>query len=80
MVLGVRERLELAYPCDRGVYHFGRGSDQDLCDFLHFWSKHPGGAHFLFGDGSVRFVTYGADPIMPALATRNAGEAVGVPD
>jgi prepilin-type processing-associated H-X9-DG protein len=41
---------------------------------------HPGGAHFLFGDGSVRFVSYGAAPIMPALATRNGGEAVNIPE
>jgi prepilin-type processing-associated H-X9-DG protein len=80
MVLGVRERLNSDEPCFGGAYHFGPGSDRDVCDFLHFWSKHPGGAHFLFGDGSVRFVTYGADPIMPALATRSGGEAVNLPD
>lgn len=80
MVLGVRERLDNDYPCDRDVYDFGPGSDRDVCAFLHFWSKHPGGAHFLFGDGSVRFVTYGADPIMPALATRSGGEVISIPD
>ncbi len=52
----------------------------NACDFLHFWSKHPGGAHFLFGDGSARFVAYSADSIMPALATRSEGEAVAIPD
>ncbi len=81
MVLGVREIMDSSdEPCFGGTYPFGPGSDQNICDFLHFWSKHPGGAHFLFGDGSVRFVTYGADPLMPALATRNGGEAVAIPD
>lgn len=80
MVLGVREVMDCDEPCARGAYHFDSGSDNDVCDFLHFWSKHPGGAHFLFGDGSVRFVTYDADSIMPALATRSGGETVSIPD
>ena len=46
----------------------------------HFWSVHPGGAHFAFADGSVRFLKYSADPILPALATRAGGESVAVPD
>ena len=49
-------------------------------DAFHFWSFHSGGAHFLFCDGSVRFLAYSADPILPALATRNGGEAVTLPD
>ena len=79
MVLGVREIMDCDEPCPRGAYYFGPGSDQDVCDFLHFWSKHPGGANFLFGDGSVHFLTYGSDPIMPALATRSGGEIVSIP-
>ena len=44
----------------------------------HFWSPHGGGANFAFADGSVRFLAYSADAILPALATRNGGEVVSV--
>ena len=39
-----------------------------------------GGANFAFADGSVRFLSYSADAVMPALSTRAGGEAVAVPD
>ena len=52
----------------------------DPCDSLHFWSPHPGGANFAFADGSVRFLSYSADTILPALATRAGGETVVLPD
>jgi prepilin-type processing-associated H-X9-DG protein len=38
-----------------------------------------GGAHFLFADGSVRFLGYEAAPVMPALARRAGDEAVAIP-
>lgn len=42
-----------------------------------FASKHDGGAHFAFGDGSVRFVADGVGAaIYRALATRNGREIV----
>jgi prepilin-type processing-associated H-X9-DG protein len=44
---------------------------------FHFWSLHPGGANFAFADGSVRFLAYSANTILPALATRAGGEVVG---
>jgi prepilin-type processing-associated H-X9-DG protein len=47
---------------------------------FHFWSPHAGGANFLWADGSVRFLRYDAKPLMPALATRNGGEVVDLPD
>jgi prepilin-type N-terminal cleavage/methylation domain-containing protein/prepilin-type processing-associated H-X9-DG protein len=79
LFLGVRER-NLAYDaCPLGPNHFIPSTDSD-CDAFHFWSRHPGGAHFLFCDGSVRFLAYSADPLMPALATRAGGEAVALPD
>jgi prepilin-type N-terminal cleavage/methylation domain-containing protein/prepilin-type processing-associated H-X9-DG protein len=46
------------------------------CHVYHPWSFHTGGAHMLFGDGSVRFITYAATQIMPSLATRAGGEVV----
>lgn len=80
LFLGVRERNITAYRrCPRGPYHFVPGTGDD-CDASHFWSRHSGGAHFLFCDGSVRFLAYSADPIMPALATRAGGEPVSPPD
>jgi prepilin-type processing-associated H-X9-DG protein len=43
-----------------------------------FWSLHPGGCNFLFGDGSVRFVKESVNPtVFSALATRAGGEVIG---
>jgi len=63
-------------PCSGPLYQFGPGRTQNPCDRLHFWSLHPGGANFLFADGSVHFLRYSARSIMPALATRQGGEVV----
>lgn len=38
----------------------------------HFWALHPSGSNFLFVDGSVTCLAYGAD-LVP-LSTRNGGE------
>jgi prepilin-type N-terminal cleavage/methylation domain-containing protein/prepilin-type processing-associated H-X9-DG protein len=81
-LLGTRTRCYNRFraSCDEGPYHFTPGKFDNPCDTFHFWSPHPGGAHFLFADGSVRFLRYSADPIMPALASRAGGEPVGLPD
>lgn len=54
--------------------------DGDLtagADLLHFWSAHPGGAHFAMCDGSVRFLSYSIDEkTFLALGSRNGGEVV----
>ena len=49
------------------------GFDPD-CHAYHPWSFHPGGAHMLWADGSVRFVAYSAGQVLPAAATRAGGE------
>ncbi len=83
MLLGVREQnaLTARYPtCPPGPYHFAPGKFDDQCAMFHFWSPHSGGANFLFADGSVHFLNYSADAVLPALATRAGGEAVTIPD
>jgi prepilin-type processing-associated H-X9-DG protein len=83
MVLGVLEENSGSFApmCPLfPPYEFGPGSLGNQCDEFHFWSLHPGGANFLFCDGSVRFLSYSAAPIMPALATRRGGEAVQLPE
>ncbi len=43
----------------------------------HFWSYHPGGAMFLFADGSVHFLNYSIDfNTYQALSTRSGREVV----
>lgn len=83
MVLGVRSVVASVYgtgcPWNQ-PFHFQAGSPSNQCDSFHFWSRHIGGAHFLFADGSVRFLRYSADTILPALATRSGGEPVDTLD
>jgi prepilin-type processing-associated H-X9-DG protein len=78
MLLGARERNfggQYVASCPPGPYHFQPGQLSTQCDLFHFWSLHSGGGQFLFADGAVRFLTYSADPLLPALATRS-GEVV----
>jgi prepilin-type N-terminal cleavage/methylation domain-containing protein/prepilin-type processing-associated H-X9-DG protein len=85
VVLGVREiNLELGKggpltACSQSPDSFRPGSPGDPCDLFHYWSSHPTGANFLLADGSVRFIGYSADSVLPALATRSGGESVAVP-
>src|SRR5579883_279955 len=82
MILGVQEvNLLPVVPgsCGPGAYSYGPGRISNQCDVFHFWSLHPGGANFLFVDGSVHFLPYPAATIMPALASRAGGETVDLP-
>src|SRR5579864_2407773 len=81
MILGVREYSIGIYGhgCPPGPYHFGPGKASNQCDTFHFWSYHSGGVNFLFCDGSVRWVSYSADPLLPALSTRAAGNVATIP-
>jgi prepilin-type processing-associated H-X9-DG protein len=38
-----------------------------------------GGANFLYVDGSVHFLSYSADRVLPAPATQEGGEVVEAP-
>lgn len=84
MLLGVREvkttsSLERQH-CPEVAYNFKDGEYENVCDAFHFWSPHQGGANFAMADGSVHFLKYDADSIMPALATRAGNESVALPD
>jgi prepilin-type N-terminal cleavage/methylation domain-containing protein/prepilin-type processing-associated H-X9-DG protein len=71
-------------PCPLpAVFKAGTGTDN--CSFQAPWSAHTGGANFVFGDGSVRFLTYSIQQPVPtstavttiqALATRAGREVV----
>jgi hypothetical protein len=49
------------------------------CDAAHYWSFHAQGSHFLFGDGTVRMISYSANGILRDLSTRNGDETVNLP-
>ncbi|MBX9584334.1 MAG: DUF1559 domain-containing protein [Gemmataceae bacterium] len=80
-ILGVRERREgpPLEDCPPGPYRFRPGRADAPCDVLRYWSHHPGGANFACCDGSVRFLRYEADAVLPALATRAGGEVAELP-
>lgn len=82
MILGVREKNLLPIVsgslCGPGNYPFRASRFDDQCGMFHFWSPHSGGANFALADGSVRFIRYEANDILPALATRAGGEIVSL--
>jgi prepilin-type processing-associated H-X9-DG protein len=69
---------EAGKPCHAGPYYFGNGPKNvaNSCSFNQLWSLHPNGGNFAFADGSVRFLSYSASAILPALATFAGGETV----
>jgi prepilin-type processing-associated H-X9-DG protein len=49
-----------------------------LCHVCQMYAEHPGGAHVMLGDGSVRFVSaFIHQPTWAALSSRAKGEPVG---
>ena len=62
--------------CGAAPYYFGQGPKDvnNLCSANQLWSCHSGGANFAFGDGAVRWVSYSASAILPALATYAGNE------
>lgn len=80
-LLGAKERNlggPYSYWCAPGPATFGPGQLRNQCDIFHFWSLHPGGAHFLMAGGNVHFLRYSGDEVLPALATRHGREPVGL--
>jgi prepilin-type processing-associated H-X9-DG protein len=55
------------------------GLSTNQADAAHWWSAHTSGVNFLFADGSVQFLTYSADAVLPLLGTRAGGEVVTLP-
>jgi prepilin-type processing-associated H-X9-DG protein len=73
VVLGARETSYASYiNCPASKVGFQPGSINVDCDQLHYFSMHSGGGNFVFGDGSVRFVAYSANSVLPQLCTRAA--------
>jgi prepilin-type N-terminal cleavage/methylation domain-containing protein/prepilin-type processing-associated H-X9-DG protein len=81
-ILGVREMIEHIdlMQCPTGPYQFRQGQVENRCDLLRYWSLHSGGGHFAFCDGSVRFLKYSMNDLMPALATRSGNESLNLPE
>jgi hypothetical protein len=47
-----------------------------LDDVFHWWSYHPGGAHFAFVNGSTRLLSYDIDHnTLLTLSSRHGGQA-----
>ena len=82
-ILGVLEPnllpITSGSQCGPGFYPFGPSNFNDPCGKFHYWSPHSGGSNFLFVDGAVHFLSYNAQPIMPALASRAGNEPVDIP-
>ena len=54
---------------------FAPDNVNNKCAATHYWSLHTGGANWLLGDGSVRFIQYSAaTTVVTPMASINAGE------
>jgi prepilin-type N-terminal cleavage/methylation domain-containing protein/prepilin-type processing-associated H-X9-DG protein len=71
--------LDVLLPTENyyGVGGLRDGLTNDPYPLYHWWSFHQGGAHFLMGDGAVKFISYSIDHnLLIALASRNGNEPV----
>lgn len=77
VVLGTRStNYAAANGCPASKVGFQNGNPNVFCDQMHFWSFHPNGGNFLFGDGSVKYLSYTSNTVLPGLGTRSGGEVV----
>ncbi len=68
-------------PCPTGKQYFKPPqSKPSWCDADHFWSRHTGGANWLFADGTVHFVNYTiSTQIQDAISTKDGQESLSIP-
>jgi len=75
VLMGARETgYASSMGCSTAQVGMRDGNPNVSCDQVHFWSGHDAGVNFAFCDGSVRFLSYGNDSVLPAMATRAGGE------
>jgi prepilin-type N-terminal cleavage/methylation domain-containing protein/prepilin-type processing-associated H-X9-DG protein len=77
VVLGARAvSYASSLGCSASSVGFQPGNINNACDQAHWWSMHSGGGNFLRGDGSVIFLNYTANAVLPQLCSRNGGEVI----
>ena len=75
---GTNPTTGASYTCPNPGF-FRPGNPSDNCSFNHFWSYHPGGAHFGLADGTVRFIQYNSSTTtFPKLVTYAGNEVVSI--
>ena len=77
--LWIGTRDNMLYPSENTMHCQANSSDQiNGTSAEAFSSLHDSGAHFLYADGSVHFISQGIDGVIyEALATREGSETVG---
>lgn len=65
--------------CSKTAQPYKAYTEDDPCATFQYWSLHPGGAWFAYGDGSVRYLHYGSGKLLSALGTRAGSETVSPP-
>jgi prepilin-type N-terminal cleavage/methylation domain-containing protein/prepilin-type processing-associated H-X9-DG protein len=80
VVLGARDIGYAAFlGCPSTKVGLQPGTIAEKCDQAHFWSLHIGGTNATFGDGSVRFIPYAANAVLPAMTTRALNDTYELP-